>query len=164
MTHHKPHRPSLRHIVLAGVCVLPLTSEAWTTQAWAAPLQGEAFQRAIAAYAAIGRNDLAAAEREARAAVAAQPDSADAARLLMDVLSRQGKRDAAIVAANDAVARGAADADLYAARGYLHQAAQNVAAAAADFTKVLGDPAFAADKQRGVRLSLADAAAAQGKH
>ena len=152
---------SLRRLLLAGACAAPIFAAG---PAIAAPLQGEAFQRATAAYAAIGRNDLADAERQARAAVAAQPDSADAARLLMDVLSRQGNPAAAIAAANDAVARGAADADLYAARGFLFQAAQNRAAAVADFTKALNDPAFSADKQRGVRLSVADAAAADGKH
>jgi len=151
----------LRRMLMVGVCASALGA---AMPAAAAPLQGEAFQRATAAYAAIASNDLVVAEREARAAVGAQPDSADAARLLMDVLSRQGKPDAAIAVASDAVARGAADADLYAARGYLHQAAKNTDAAVADLTKALNDPTFPADKHRGVRLTLADAAASQGNH
>jgi len=161
MKKHQMRRGILCGVGLAGMGAASL----WPAgTALAAPLQGEAFQRATAAYAAIARNDLAAAERDAHAAVTAQPDSADAVRLLMDVYTRQGKAAAAIAAANEAVARAAADTDLYLARGYLLLAAKENAAAAADFSKVLNDTALAADKQRNVRLALADAAAAQQQH
>lgn len=132
--------------------------------AFAAALQGEAFKAAEAAYAAIARNDLAEAETQARAATQRQPDSTDAVRLLMDVLNRRGNAAEALSVANAAIARGTVDADLRAARGFLLAADKQNDAAIADFTAALDAPNLAPDRQRALRLSLADAAAAAQKN
>lgn len=133
-----------------------------TSPAFAAALEGDAYkaaEAAEAAYAAIAKGDLAGAETQARAALALQPDSTDAVRLVMDVLGRQGKAAEALGIADAAVAKGTVDADLRAARGYLLAAAGRSEAAAADFTAALKDPGLTAGR-RAISLALADAAAA----
>ncbi|MCC6920248.1 MAG: hypothetical protein IT548_13685 [Alphaproteobacteria bacterium] len=125
-------------------------------------MEGDAYkaaEAAEAAYAAIAKGDLAGAETQARAALALQPDSTDAVRLVMDVLGRQGKAAEALGIADAAVAKGTVDADLRAARGYLLAAAGRSEAAAADFTAALKDPGLTAGR-RAISLALADAAAA----
>lgn len=126
--------------------------------AFAAALTGDAYRAAEAAYAAIARNDLAEAEKQARAAIALQPDSADAVRLLMDVLGRKGQAAEALNVANTAIGKGVTDPDLRAARGYLLAAAGQPDAAIEDFNAALAAPNLPADRQRTLRLSLADAA------
>jgi len=126
-----------------------------------AALEGDAYKAAEAAYAAIAAGDLGAAEREARAALALQPDSADAVRLVMDVLGRRGQRDEALAVANAAIARGMIDPDLRAARGYLLAAAGHKDQAIEDFSAALQAPGLSADRARALRLSLADAAGDQ---
>ncbi len=126
--------------------------------AFAAALEGDAYKAAEAAYAAINKGDLAGAEKQARAALALQPDSADAVRLVMDILGRQGKAAEALNIANAALAKGTVDADLRAARGYLLAAAGQNDAAVADFTAALKEPGLTANR-RAVSLALADAAA-----
>lgn len=132
--------------------------------AFAAALEGEAYKAAEAAYAAIARGDLSAAEREARAAAALAPDSADAARLLMDVLGRRGRPDEALAVAGAAIARGVNDPDLRAARGYLFAAKGHPDPAIEDFSAALAAPDLSAERARALRLALADAAAAGQKH
>lgn len=130
----------------------------------AAALTGDAYRAAEAAYAAIARGDLAEAEKQTRAAVALQPDSADAVRLLMDVLNRRGAVADALAVADAAIAKGVDDPDLRAARGFLLAAAGRHEDAIADFTAALAAPNLPADRQRVLRLSLADSAAATRKH
>ncbi len=121
-------------------------------------LQGEAYKHASAAYDAIGKNDLARAEAEARQTFKLRPDSPDAARLLMDVLSRLGQKTAAIDVANATVASGAADAELYLARAYLKSETGD-ATAIADFEQALNSGKLPADKAITARIGIADAAA-----
>jgi tetratricopeptide (TPR) repeat protein len=129
-----------------------------TSLAHAQGLQGEAYQHAAAAYDAIGKNDLTRAESEARKAFALRPDSADAARLLMDVLSRQGQKGAAIDVANKAVSGGSADAELYLARAYLKSETGDITAIA-DFEQALASGKLPADKAITARIGISDAAA-----
>ncbi len=122
-----------------------------------AALEGEAYKAAEAAYAAIAKGDLVGAEAQARNALALQPGSADAVRLLMDILNRQGRASEALKIADTAIAEGHGDADLRAARGYLLAAAGRTDSAIADFQAALADPGLMADR-RALSLSLADAA------
>lgn len=155
---HLPFPRTLRPILCAAAAFLVLDAEAF-----AAALEGDAYRAAEAAYGAIARGDLAEAETQARAAMAFQPESADAVRLLMDVLNRRGAAAAALEIADAAIAKGVDDADLRAARGYLLAAAGRPDGAAADFTAALAADLPAA-RARGLRLSLADSAVAAGKH
>lgn len=132
--------------------------------AFAAALTGDAYKAAEAAYAAIARGDLTEAEKLARAATALQPDSADAVRLLMDVLGRRGQNAEALVVANAAIVRGASDPDLRAARGYLFAAEGHHNQAIDDFSAALAAPKLPADRARALRLALADSAAAAQKN
>lgn len=132
--------------------------------AFAAALGGDAYKAAEAAYAAIARGDLTEAEKLARTATALQPDSADAVRLLMDVLGRRGQSNEALVVANSAIVRGVSDPDLRAARGYLLAAQGHHDQAIDDFSAALAAPKMPADRARALRLSLADSAAAAQKN
>jgi len=131
---------------------------------FAAALEGDAFKAAEAAYAAISRGDLAQAEAQARIAMTLQPDSADAVRLLMDVLSRRGQAAEALNVANSAIVRGVADPDLRAARGFLLAAQGHHSQAIDDFTAALMTPNLPADRARALRVALADSAAASQKN
>lgn len=132
--------------------------------AFAAALTGDAYKAAEAAYAAIARGDLPEAEKLARSATALQPDSADAVRLLMDVLGRRGQNTEALVVANSAIVRGASDPDLRAARGYLLAAEGHHNQAIDDFSAALAARRIPADRARALRLSLSDSAAAAQKN
>lgn len=145
----------LRTTFLTAACL----SAAFSTDAHAQSLVGEAYSRAAAAYDALAKNDLVLAENEARAAFSLRPDSPDAARLLMDVLNRRGETAAAIAIADQAVASGAADAELYLARAYLNLNS-NSTVAISDFEKALSANTLPADKVSSARLGIADAAAA----
>ncbi|MBL8628365.1 MAG: hypothetical protein JNM81_01970 [Rhodospirillaceae bacterium] len=141
--------------LLLSTCVSLLCA---AVPAYAQGLQGEAYTHAAAAYDAIGKNDLMRAEAEARKAIALRPDSPDAARLLMDVLSRRGQKAAAIDVGNAAVKAGAADAELYLARAYLKSETGD-ASAVADFEQALTSGKLPADKALTARIGIADAAA-----
>jgi len=131
--------------------------------ACAAPLSGAAFTHAAAAYAAIERADLAAAEREARAARRLAPNSPDAVRLLVDVLVRRGDKAGALVVADRAVARKVGDGDLLARAGYLRADAGARAAAIADFRTAMALPDTPERRTRELSLAVADQEAALGR-
>ncbi|HZH25925.1 MAG TPA: hypothetical protein VEY95_01975 [Azospirillaceae bacterium] len=127
------------------------------------PLSGRAYEHAAQAYAALNRQDLVAAEREARAAVERAPENPNAVRLLVDVLARAGNGPAAMEIADQAIARGVQDSGLHAQRGYLRAAAGRPEAAMEDFRTALATPGLAAERVRELRLSLADQALAAGR-
>jgi len=131
--------------------------------AWAAPLSGAAFTHAAAAYAAIERADLAAAEREARAARRLAPTNPDAVRLLVDVLVRRGDKAGALVVADLAVARKLRDGDLLARVGYLRADAGARDAAIADFRTAMTMPDASEQRVRELSLAVADQEAALGR-
>jgi Tfp pilus assembly protein PilF len=149
----------MRQFLLSTALSLACVCAAAPVQAQA--LQGEAYTRATAAYDAIAKNDLGRAEAEARKAYALRPDSPDAARLLMDVLSRQGQKAAALEIANTTIAAGKADGALYLARAYLKSDTGD-ATATADFEQALSRGTLDPDQTRNARIGIADAAAKAG--
>jgi tetratricopeptide (TPR) repeat protein len=129
----------------------------------AQPLEGAAYRHAAAAYEAIARGDLPLAEREARLARGLAPRSADAARLLADVLARAGRDREAWSVADDALSAGIADPGLSAQRGYLSARFGDTDAAIGDFRTALAAPGLAPERGRELRLALADQALAAGR-
>lgn len=140
---------------VSGLAACGVVLFAWTTHAQ--DLSGAAFERATAAYNAIAKNDLPQAEIEARAVVALRPDSPAAARLLMDVLARQGNVAGALVFAKDAERLGAVDGEMLLARGFLKLQA-NDTSAAQDFERALGFGTLTSDQTMTARLGLAESA------
>lgn len=151
-------RTRKRSIAAALLVAVALTGAARTGAA--APLSGPAYTHAAAAYVALNRNDLAAAEREARAARQFAPDNPDAARLLVDVLARRGNKTEAVGVADRAIAQGLRDSGLYAQRGYLHAEAGQHDRAMEDFLVARDMSGTTADRKRELTLAVADQAAA----
>ena len=143
----------------AAALLAPVLAGAPKLQAAPAPLSGQAYIHAAAAYKALERGDLPAAEREAHAARQLAPASPDAVRLLVDVLSRRGSKAGALAVADQAIARGVRDGLLYAQRGYLRAEAEMSAAAMEDFRFARAMPGTSAERARELTLAIANQAA-----
>lgn len=152
-------RPCVRSIAAAALLAATLAGAPQAGTA-AAPLSGPAYAHAAAAYEALNRGDLPAAEREARAARQLAPDSPDAVRLLVDVLNRRGDKAEALAVADRAIAQGLRDGGLFAQRGYLRAEAGQNAGAMEDFRDARAMPGTPADRARALTLAIADQAAA----
>lgn len=116
-----------------------------------------AYQAADAGYKAYARHDFTAAAARAREAIARDPSRANYHGLLIDALSRGGRAEEAMRAADAALVRFPADASLHLQRGYLRQKAGRSSGALADFTVAIHAPSLTASQRRSARLSLIDA-------
>ena len=120
-------------------------------------LTGEAFVAADRAYKAIAAGNLGEAVEAARAARRLAPASENAARLLIDALSRAGKRADALAEANRAIAQGGGGGQLLATRGHLRRGSGDPDGAAADFAAALAAADLDPQQRQALRKALEEA-------
>ncbi|NMV40605.1 NfrA family protein [Ralstonia insidiosa] len=124
----------------------------------AQPLQPDAYFRADRAYHAIDANKLDDAEAATRAALAVQPDSLQLNLLLLDVLTRKGRLDAARTQADALVQKYPNEPRVYAQHGFLAQKANDSATAEQDFAHATQGTDWTPQEQRNLHLAWSDSA------
>ncbi|WP_439893227.1 NfrA family protein (plasmid) [Ralstonia sp. 25C] len=122
------------------------------------PLQPDAYFRADRAYRAIEANKLDDAEAATRAALAVQPDSLQLNLLLLDVLTRKGRLDAARAQADALLRKYPDEPRVYAQHGFLAQKTGDAAAAEQDFAQALKGTDWTPQERRNLDLAWSDSA------
>ncbi|MDP2410302.1 MAG: hypothetical protein Q8M26_08440 [Pseudolabrys sp.] len=100
----------------------------------------------------------------ARKALAAEPDSEDAVRTLVDALARAGRTADAVAEADRFASRGTATAALRAQRGFLRRQINDARGATEDFTAALLGAGLADEQRRNVQAGLVEAQAADAQN
>lgn len=143
----------------------PIAAAVWAlchgvslAEATAQPLQPDAYFRADRAYHAIEGNKLDDAEAATRAALAVQPDSLQLNLLLLDVLTRKGKLDAARAQADALLQKYPNEPRVYAQHGFLAQKANDPAVAEQDFAHAVQGTDWTPQEQRNLHLAWSDSA------
>ena len=114
-----------------------------------------------AAHQAIDRGNDKAALATARRAQRINSTSEEAARIVVDVLSRSGDRQAALAEASRYIARHKASGQILAQRGYLRREGEDYAGAAADFAAALSLDGLDRKQRGNIEIALAEAKAQQ---
>ena len=163
MNPKRDHRFSLRRLPDLR---WPIAAAVWTLchgvslaeQAAPQPLQPDAYFRADRAYRAIEASKLDDAEAATRAALAVQPDSLQLNLLLLDVLTRKGRLDAARTQADALLKKYPDEPRVYAQHGFLAQRANEPAVAEQDFARAVQGTDWTPQEQRNLHVAWSDSA------